>query len=298
MPSLASTVMRADEPTPEALTNSSPPPSRAEPDQGAELRTRRLFELDFIDDDGYDALVERLLAPQPDDGLLPLVSTPNVDDIVRFAKPELHELRAMVRRSRYVIPDGQPIVWTSRLAGRPLTERLTGSSLFPVLWSGLVAGRRRTLAVVSSDEVGDGLRAEHPGLHTLVAPMFDQLGPDAMERFVEECVEIIDRERIEFLLVGIGSPRQQRIAAGCFVELGRRGVEAPVVALLGASFAMHLGQVQRAPEWMQRAGLEWFHRFTKEPARLFRRYFVTDLAFAPMMLREIVAARRHRGHGH
>jgi N-acetylglucosaminyldiphosphoundecaprenol N-acetyl-beta-D-mannosaminyltransferase len=287
--------MRADEPTPEALRNSSPPPSNAEPaGHGARLRTQRLFELDFIDDDGYDALVERLLAPQPDDGLLPLVSTPNVDDIVRFSTPELHELRSMVRRSRYVIPDGQPIVWTSRLAGRPLSERLTGSSLFPVLWSRLVATGRRTLAVVSSDEIGDGLRAEHPELHTLVAPMFDQLGPDAMEQFVGRCVEVIDRERIEFLLVGIGSPRQQRIAAGCFDELSRRGVDAPVVLLLGASFAMHLGEVQRAPEWMQRAGLEWFHRFTKEPARLFRRYFVTDLAFAPMMLREVLAARRGR----
>ena len=49
--------------------------------------------------------------------------------------------------------------------------------------------------------------------------------------------------------------------------------------MLGGSFEMYLGQVKRAPRWMQRSGTEWLYRFVKEPRRLFHRYFVTDTRF-------------------
>ena len=49
--------------------------------------TRRLFGFDFIDDTGVEATVERILGPQPDDGRLPLVATPNVDQLVRLEEP-------------------------------------------------------------------------------------------------------------------------------------------------------------------------------------------------------------------
>ena len=51
---------------------------------------------------------------------------------------------------------------------------------------------------------------------------------------------------------------------------------------------MAVGLVSRAPVWMQKAGLEWFYRFLQEPRRMFRRYFIDDMAFVALFAREWV----------
>src|SRR6476469_7838699 len=50
--------------------------------------TCRMFSFEFINDVDYDTTVERILADQPNDGLLPLVVTPNVDDVLQLRQPE------------------------------------------------------------------------------------------------------------------------------------------------------------------------------------------------------------------
>ena len=44
----------------------------------------------------------------------------------------------------------------------------------------------------------------------------------------------------------------------------------------GAAFNFHAGQLAQAPAFMQRAGLEWFYRLTKEPMRLWKRYLILN----------------------
>ena len=62
--------------------------------------------------------------------------------------------------------------------------------------------------------------------------------------------------------------------------------------LLGASPDFTLGLTRRAPEWMQRYGLEWIYRLGLEPRRLAKRYLVDDVAFLPLVWREWRASRR------
>jgi N-acetylglucosaminyldiphosphoundecaprenol N-acetyl-beta-D-mannosaminyltransferase len=57
---------------------------------------------------------------------------------------------------------------------------------------------------------------------------------------------------------------------------------------VGGTFDVAAGKVKRAPLWMQKAGLEWFYRFLQEPRRMFRRYFIDDMAFGGMILRELL----------
>jgi len=54
---------------------------------------------------------------------------------------------------------------------------------------------------------------------------------------------------------------------------------------------MTAGEVSRAPEWMQRSGLEWVHRLSQEPRRLFHRYVVDDAPYALGMLGRAVTRR-------
>jgi N-acetylglucosaminyldiphosphoundecaprenol N-acetyl-beta-D-mannosaminyltransferase len=48
---------------------------------------------------------------------------------------------------------------------------------------------------------------------------------------------------------------------------------------VGGAFNVLSGVVPEAPTWMQKAGLEWFYRFMKEPKRLFKRYITTNPKF-------------------
>ncbi len=61
------------------------------------------------------------------------VVTPNVDHTVLFQQNA--GLRAAYADAGLVLADGMPVVWASRLLGRPLPERVTGSDLAPSLFA-------------------------------------------------------------------------------------------------------------------------------------------------------------------
>ncbi|WP_307727287.1 WecB/TagA/CpsF family glycosyltransferase [Massilia litorea] len=66
----------------------------------------------------------------------------------------------------------------------------------------------------------------------------------------------------------------------------------PFAMGVGGAFDVAIGRVKRAPLWMQRAGLEWFYRFLQEPRRMFRRYFIEDMAFIWVLIKEAAQMRR------
>ena len=57
----------------------------------------------------------------------------------------------------------------------------------------------------------------------------------------------------------------------------------------GISLSFVTGDVARAPVWIQRIGLEWFHRMLQEPGRLGGRYLRRNL---PFVIRGLWAAWR------
>jgi N-acetylglucosaminyldiphosphoundecaprenol N-acetyl-beta-D-mannosaminyltransferase len=52
----------------------------------------------------------------------------------------------------------------------------------------------------------------------------------------------------------------------------RPRLRAPLLVGVGAAFDFHAGLVSQAPAWMQRSGLEWAYRLSREPRRLWPRY--------------------------
>jgi N-acetylglucosaminyldiphosphoundecaprenol N-acetyl-beta-D-mannosaminyltransferase len=273
----------ADAPMPSAGSRPSAPALRSVP--------RPLFGFDFIGNQDMASIVEQVLGPQPDDDRLPFVVTPNVDYIVRLREPALADLAEALPRARYILPDGQPIVWTSRLLKPSLKSRLPGSSMFPVIWKRIVADQRRTMIVAANEATADLLRQELPDVGVVVPPHFDAAVAAELDAVVGQCLETMRATQPEFVFLGISFPKQQRVAMALVDELRRSGEPMPVFLLLGGSFEMYLGTTKRAPTWMQRVGLEWFFRFLMEPKRLFRRYFVTDTRFVWLLARELVAAK-------
>jgi N-acetylglucosaminyldiphosphoundecaprenol N-acetyl-beta-D-mannosaminyltransferase len=258
------------------------------------VHTRRLFGLDFVDDVSVDATVERLLGPQASEEREPIVFTPNVDTVVRLGELESSGVAHRLCNARYILPDGQPIVWASRLLKQPLRSRLAGSDLVPPLWRRIVAEGRTAMVVASCEEVAESLRSEVPSLAVYVPEFFDAADPVALSDIVRATAEVLDRADPEFVFLGISYPKQQLLAFALIDRLRRQGRRVPVFLCIGGAFDMYVGRTPRAPAWVQRAGAEWFFRFLLEPRRLFHRYFVEDVRFLSIVGRELLGARADR----
>lgn len=255
------------------------------------MNTCHLFGLDLVDAPDVESVVHALMAPQPGDAKAPLVATPNVDDLVRLSRPEYSDLAALTRQARYLLPDGQPVVWASRWLGTPLRTRLTGADLLPRWWSALAAEERSTVVVAPSCQVAELLASRHPRLATVVAPRLNQHDADGFATFVDVVATAIHRHEADTLLVGIGFPHQQRLAQAL---LDRDDGPRSLIGLLGGAFDLFTGVTPRAPRWMQRNGLEWAYRLGREPRRLARRYLLDDPAFLALLWRERRTATRGR----
>jgi len=60
----------------------------------------------------------------------------------------------------------------------------------------------------------------------------------------------------------------------------------PILAV-GAAFAFHANMLAQAPAWVQRRGLEWLFRLTREPLRLWKRYvFLNPLYLSLLALQK------------
>jgi N-acetylglucosaminyldiphosphoundecaprenol N-acetyl-beta-D-mannosaminyltransferase len=208
----------------------------------------------------------------------------NVDKLVKASRDP--ELRQIINDCALVNVDGMPVVWASRLLGKPLKERVAGVDLFEALmrhaaekgWRVFLLGAREE--VVS--KVATTYQRKYPRL-TLAGYRNGYWKGEEEERKV---VEQIRDSQADLLFVAISSPKKEQF-------LGRYQAEMkiPFAMGVGGTFDVSIGLVKRAPVWMQRSGLEWFYRFLQEPRRMFRRYFIDDMAFFWLFIKEMATRR-------
>ncbi|MGF1597369.1 MAG: WecB/TagA/CpsF family glycosyltransferase [Acidimicrobiales bacterium] len=253
------------------------------------LRRVHLFGLELIDCENLAPVVDVILAHEPattECDRLPVVVTPNVDILVDLDRRPDTVAAALFRRARLVLPDGMPLVFSSRLLGRPLAGRLTGSGLFEELWPRLASDGRPAVVLCASHEIVRQLEALHPEARFVVPPMLDIGDRAATEAVVAQIDDEVVACDAHYVLLGLGHPKDATIIMGLVERWTEMSRPMPLCLGLGGSFAMFAGLKKRAPAWMQRAGLEWFYRFVQEPRRLFRRYFIRDVAFVGIVRRE------------
>lgn len=252
-----------------------------------------LFGLPFVAAPDHGQVVKEVLSwdpAAPMAGNLPLLSTPNVDQVVKLHRQENATLLSRVADAAYVLPDGQPLVWVSRWKKHArLPARLAGSDLFPALWKELAAGARPVFMVLPNEEVAAVLHAQNPAMRHIVPPFYGHADLAARDRLADSITAELLRFPVPLVFMGLGFPKQEWLALEVIKRLGEHRAPMPLFLLLGASFEFHTGMKKRAPVFWQKLGLEFMHRFLSEPTRMFRRYFVEDLAFFRLALREMRA---------
>jgi len=196
------------------------------------------------------------------------VATVNLDFLVKAQRQP--DLRAVLGRTELNVADGMPVVWLSRLVGRPVPARVAGADMAPLLVA--EAAARGAGVFLLGGEHGAAelaarrLRLEHPGLRTIDWHEPPRAGLDDMDN--ERLVELIAGSGAELLLVALGNPKQE-----LWIDRYRHRLPGVAVAVgVGCVFDLWAARVRRAPVWMQRAGLEWLHRLLAEPRRLAGRH--------------------------
>lgn len=250
-----------------------------------DVATQHVFGLDFVSEADIAPVAERLFGARDDRSAgWRCVVTPNVDHLVRYRR---HPVEARVATAAgLVLPDGMPIVWASRLLGRPLAARLTGADLFATLWALLVEHDVPVVMILPDHHIAERLQADHPSLQTIIPPMF-QVDDDAVvERLLDETSRLCAATDARFLVVGISMPKHHLVADRLRQRWDGAFEGTPTVLLLGQSPEFAVGAVRRAPAWMQRCGLEWLWRLAGDPRRLARRYLIDDVAFLGLLWRE------------
>jgi N-acetylglucosaminyldiphosphoundecaprenol N-acetyl-beta-D-mannosaminyltransferase len=200
-------------------------------------------------------------------------------------------LQRVNRSAAFLVADGMPMVWYSRILGRPLPQRVSGADLLFLLCARAADRGYRVFLLGGApgvaDQAAELLQGRYPALQIVgtAAPELDQLSPEAHEDMIRR----IRAAGTQLLLVAFGQPKGELWLAENLEALG-----VPACVQLGASFDFVTGRLRRAPVWMQRTGLEWLYRTSCEPKRLLPRYLADARFLLRAVSRDLLAALRKR----
>ena len=196
-------------------------------------------------------------------------STPNLNFLIASQSNEA--FRQSVIKSDLSLADGMPIVWMAKLMGIPITERVAGSDVFDALrksqgrkvkvyfFGGPPGVADQAMAVINAENGGlECVGYETPGFGSIAA----MSSPETINK--------INASGAEFLVVALGAVKGQ-----AWIENNLDVLNVPVVSHLGAVVNFVAGNINRAPRWMQRIGLEWLWRIVEEPSLWIR--YVSDI---------------------
>lgn len=247
-------------------------------------RTIVLFGIPFHDVsmEGTLAWIDRLVATRRPAYLV----TANLDFAAQSSDDV--ELQRILVEADLVLCDGTPLVWASKLAGKPLQERVAGSDLAPRLAARaeekgykifLLGGQPQVL-----ERAAKNLQAKHPKLPPIhfYSPPFAPLHQLDNAAILER----LEEAKPDILLVAFGCPKQEK---WIFMHYRRLGI--PCCIGVGATVDFLAGNVSRAPALVAKLGLEWVYRMLQEPKRLAGRYWKDIKFLFRQTLRERRAAR-------
>ncbi|MBQ6795826.1 MAG: WecB/TagA/CpsF family glycosyltransferase [Clostridia bacterium] len=189
-----------------------------------------------------------------------VIYTPNSEIILYASRNE--EFMEKLNKADLIIADGVGVVYGAKILRNALPERVAGfdllKNLFPLMaangYSVFLLGSKPGVA----EKAGENLKAEYPGL--VVAGTHDGYFKDD-----DEVIAEINSAKPDLLLVCLGFPKQEN-----WIYDNRERLEVKAMIGAGGCLDVFAGNVERAPEFYCKHGLEWFYRLKKEPWRFKR----------------------------
>lgn len=212
-----------------------------------------------------------------------MVVTPNVDHIVMLNANA--NFRTAYSASSLVLVDGNPVMWASKLLGKPVPETVPGSDLFVLLLQESKRGAGFSIFLLGAPpgvakKAGMMIQEGYPNVR-VVGTNCPPLGFEKDQDELKKIVQQINEAQPDLLLVGLGAPKQE-----LWAHAYKQQLKVKVILCAGATIEFVAKEKQRAPKWVQRLSMEWFYRMMLEPKRLFYRYAKDAIIFPFLLARE------------
>jgi N-acetylglucosaminyldiphosphoundecaprenol N-acetyl-beta-D-mannosaminyltransferase len=188
------------------------------------------------------------------------IVTPN-PEIVQICRKD-PAVKASVSNAALVLPDGIGVIYGAKILKRPLKERVPGVEFAEKLLARMAASGKSVFLFGAKPHVAETaaqkLAARYPGL--IIAGTADGYFKDD-----EPVIEAVNAANPDFLIVGLGAPKQEN-----WMALRRERLRVGLMAGLGGSIDIFAGTKPRAPQFWQKVNLEWLYQGFKDPKRFKR----------------------------
>lgn len=203
------------------------------------------------------------------------IQAANVDSVVKSHIN--NDMRRVANKFHFVLADGMPIVWASKLKRKPIKERIAGPDFFCEFSKIANKYKYSYFFLGGADDtvikIVNRLKSEFPDINVVghysppISDMVDKEENEKIFRKINNCSP-------DFVWVSFGCPKQERWIIDNLHRLNTSAVMG-----IGAAFDFYSGNIKRAPEVIQKLGIEWLYRFSQEPKRLYKRYFIEGPKF-------------------
>ena len=221
-----------------------------------------------VNTENYDELIPKVFR-NIEDKKKSLVVAINPEKLMKAKEDP--ELKALLNRAEFQIPDGIGVIIASKLKKGSISSRITGIDMMDrIVREAARTGRAVFLYGAKpgvADKAAQQLKQTYPDL--IVAGTQDGYESDS-----SKVIDTINKAKPDILFVAMGSPKQEQ-----WIEQHRDNLYPTLYQGVGGSFDVLAGNVKRAPAAFQRMGAEWLYRLLKEPSRLKRQMNLPKFLF-------------------
>lgn len=188
----------------------------------------------------------------------------------------------------WLIPDGVGIVMASKLLGGDIKKRLTGPDVFSLLIGKLNSTQGTRIFFMGSNEytldlIRKRIETDYPNLivaGTYSPPFKAVYSADD----IDEMLSAINASPVDVLWVGLTAPKQEK-----WIYENKDKLNVKFIGAVGAMFDYFAGTTKPPSLFYQRFGLQWLHRLTQNPRRMWRRTFISMPVFLYYLIRELLS---------
>lgn len=187
--------------------------------------------------------------------------------------------RGILKRADVVYADGCGVVWAARLFGYHLLGRLTAKDFFEEfcrmaekenLSLFFLGGKEKVVSKMVKILINNFPQIKIKGSQNGFFTKREEMA----------ILSRINKLKPDFLIVGMGSPKQELWLAKNLPKL-----KIKVGWCVGGLFDFISGNKPRCPRWLGDLGFEWLFRLLTEPKRLWRRYLIGGPEFLYRIIR-------------
>jgi N-acetylglucosaminyldiphosphoundecaprenol N-acetyl-beta-D-mannosaminyltransferase len=192
----------------------------------------------------------------------------------------------IVNSATFAFPDGLPVAKSFKYLYNVNQSRIAGMDFLPDFLKVCDKNKYKIAVVGSTGHVLNKFKLILEKKHTniritaLISPPFNK------EWDTKSYIKKINRENTDVVFVALGCPKQEKWMYENYSEINA------VLFGIGGALPTFVGEVKRAPFFIQKYGFEWLYRLLQEPKRMAMRYFYTNTKFIFLFFKYYIAKKR------